>query len=90
MENPVSKQCRPWSDITSCGVWSGSALFAYDPFNGFQSKNGLSKRCRKHMNALKLLSIKLGGWHAYTFVHNCQENTSSKVKSSKEKSYTTI
>ena len=24
----VSKQCRPWSDPTFCGVWSGSARFA--------------------------------------------------------------
>ena len=22
------KQCRPWSDATFCGVWSGSSLFA--------------------------------------------------------------
>ena len=29
--NPVSKQCRAWSDATSCGVWSVSALFAYIP-----------------------------------------------------------
>ena len=36
MGNLVSKQCRPWSDATLCGVWSGSALSAYDPFMGFQ------------------------------------------------------
>ena len=36
MENPISKQCAPWSDATLCGVWSGSALFAYDPFTSFQ------------------------------------------------------
>ena len=24
---PVSKLCRPWSDATFCGVWSGSAPF---------------------------------------------------------------
>ena len=28
-EFPVSKQCRHWSDVAFCGVWSGSALFAY-------------------------------------------------------------
>ena len=22
------KQCRPWSDVAYCGVWSGSTLFA--------------------------------------------------------------
>ena len=38
MENPVSKQCRPQSDATSCGIRSGSALFAYDPFSGFQAR----------------------------------------------------
>ena len=32
MENPVSKQCRPGSDATLCGVGSWSALCAYDPF----------------------------------------------------------
>ena len=30
MENSISKQGRPRSDATSCGVWSGSALFAND------------------------------------------------------------
>ena len=40
MENPVSKQCRPWSDV----ILSGSALFAYDLFMGCQvpGKNDLS------------------------------------------------
>ena len=36
MENHVSKEYRHWSVTTLCGVWSGSALFAYDPFTGFQ------------------------------------------------------
>ena len=36
MENPASKQLRPWL----CGIWSGSALFAYDPFMGFQVRMG--------------------------------------------------
>ena len=31
IEIPVSKQWRPWSDAALCGVWSGSALFAYVP-----------------------------------------------------------
>ena len=35
-KNPVSKQCRPCSDATVCGVWSGSALFASDPFTEFR------------------------------------------------------
>ena len=35
-KNPVSKHCRPWSDATLCGIRSGSALFACDPFMGFQ------------------------------------------------------
>ena len=39
MENPVSKQWRPWSDAT---LWSVPALFAYDPFMGFQVR--VSKR----------------------------------------------
>ena len=26
-----SKQCRPWSDATFCGIWSGSTLFATHP-----------------------------------------------------------
>ena len=30
----VSKQWRPWSDAVFCGVWSGSALFAYVPKMG--------------------------------------------------------
>ena len=29
IEYSVSKQWRPWSDATFCGVWSGSALFSY-------------------------------------------------------------
>ena len=41
METPVSKQCRLWSDVTCCGVWSGSVLFVYDPFT---SKNELIER----------------------------------------------
>ena len=41
MENHVSKQCRPWSDATSCaGDSSGSALFAYDPFTSFRVRMG--------------------------------------------------
>ena len=40
MENSDSKQCRPRSDATWCGTWSGSALFASDPFTGFQVKMG--------------------------------------------------
>ena len=34
IEFPVSKQCRPWSDAVFCGIWSGSALFAYVPKMG--------------------------------------------------------
>ena len=40
LETPVSKQCRPWSDATLCGIWSGSALFAYEPFTLFQARMG--------------------------------------------------
>ena len=29
LEHSVSKQWRSWSDTALCGVWSGSALFAY-------------------------------------------------------------
>ena len=32
---PVSKQWSPWSDAMFCGVWSGSALFAYIPKMGW-------------------------------------------------------
>ena len=32
----LAKHCRPWSDTTLCGVWSGAAMFAYDPFMDFQ------------------------------------------------------
>ena len=39
-KNPVSKQCRPWSDATLCGIWSGSALFFYDSFMGFPERMG--------------------------------------------------
>ena len=28
----LSKQCRPWSDATERGIWSGSTLFAYRNF----------------------------------------------------------
>ena len=34
IEYSVSKQWRPWSDATLCGVWFGSALFAYVPQKG--------------------------------------------------------
>ena len=40
IENPVSKQCRPWSDATWCGIWSWSAMFAYDLFEGFKVRMG--------------------------------------------------
>ena len=29
IEYSVCKQWRPWSDAAFCGIWSGSALFAY-------------------------------------------------------------
>ena len=32
--NAKANQCRPWSDATFCGVWSGSTLFAIVPFMG--------------------------------------------------------
>ena len=31
IEHSISKLLRPWSDAAFCGVWSGSALFAYVP-----------------------------------------------------------
>ena len=31
IENPVSKQWRPWPDVAFRGVWSGSALSAKVP-----------------------------------------------------------
>ena len=34
IENYASKQWRPWSGAAFCGVWSGSALFAYVPHKG--------------------------------------------------------
>ena len=40
MENSVNKQCRPWSDTTKFGIWSGSAMFAYDPLTGFHERMG--------------------------------------------------
>ena len=40
MENPVSKQCRPWLDATIIGVLFESALFASGPFTGFQVRIG--------------------------------------------------
>ena len=40
MESLGSKKFRPCSDATLCGVLSGSALFAYDPFTGFQLRMG--------------------------------------------------
>ena len=45
MDNTVSKHGRPESDATLYGVWSGSALFAYDPFMGFQVRMGFPKVC---------------------------------------------
>ena len=32
----LCKQCRPWSDVVFCGIWSGSTLFANVPFKGCQ------------------------------------------------------
>ena len=43
MENPVSKQCRPSSEATLCGIQSGSALIAYDPFTGWGGR--VVQRC---------------------------------------------
>ena len=42
MENHVSKQCRPWSDATLCGIWSGSSLFAKVPLLGYPVYKGLN------------------------------------------------
>ena len=41
IEHRANKHCGPWSDATLCGVWSGSALFPYDPFTGFQERMSL-------------------------------------------------
>ena len=35
----LDKQCRPRSDATECGVWSGSPLFAYKMFYENSNKN---------------------------------------------------
>ena len=49
MENPVSKQCRLWSDATLCvtPLYVASDLglhfFAYDPFMGLQVRMGWKK-----------------------------------------------
>ena len=40
MENSVSKHCRSLSDAILCGIQSGSALFAFDPFMGFRVRLG--------------------------------------------------
>ena len=34
IEIPVCKECKPWSDATFCGFWSGSTLLAYVPNRG--------------------------------------------------------
>ena len=34
IEHSVNKQWRTWSDAALCGVWSGTALFAYVPHKG--------------------------------------------------------
>ena len=52
IENLVSKQCRPRSDATLCGVGSGSAQIAYDPFKCFQVRMG--------QNAKKVILWKQG------------------------------
>ena len=49
MENHVNKLCRPLSDPTLCGIYSGAALFAFDPFYGFPGMNGLNGTCRKSL-----------------------------------------
>ena len=33
----ICEQWRPWSDAAFCGSWSGSALFANNPFRGLQT-----------------------------------------------------
>ena len=37
------KQCRPWSDATFCGIWSGSTLFAQSQYLGLLQYTELSK-----------------------------------------------
>ena len=37
IENSASKRWRSRPDTAFCGVWSGSALFAYVPENGHQT-----------------------------------------------------
>ena len=36
----ICKKWRTWSDAAFCGVWSGSALFANDPFTGLGTTMG--------------------------------------------------
>ena len=49
------KQCRPWSDSTVCGIWSGSTLFAqfcqskYLGFNVMVPPFNMSKNCRMNI-----------------------------------------
>ena len=69
MENPVSKQCRPWSDATSCSIWSGSALFAYDPFTGIRVRMSYKRHGFWNYDLMLTLSVgRLGT------VHSCYTN----------------
>ena len=57
IEHSVSKQCRSWSDATFCGVWSGSARFAYVP------KQDARIKWVKHIQLLEMHTIyKLYNW----------------------------
>ena len=55
----VSKQCRPWSDATVCGVWSGSAIFACDLFYRFPDRNGLATFTKAVSFSIDLLNLDL-------------------------------
>ena len=82
MESLVRKQCKPWSDATLCGVWSGSALIAYGLLCGFQGKNGVTPNlliCGMDFSHCVSQAIKLVESNVFD-LYACQESVWTNIQ----------
>ena len=57
IEHSVSKQSRPRSDVTFCGVWTGSALFGYVPQKGWLIQVNTENKSELPNSVFKILLV---------------------------------
>ena len=70
-----SKQCRPWSDVSFCGIWSGSTLFAQACLSRYLGLLGYYYTLRNfHVHPVPVITYHYKGsnmvFHALTFARS--------------------